>query len=120
MRYPVELPNWTENPEWDNSKLQVFSHGNKDLVRCRNPTKNGMKIVRGPGSVVEDTFEAIKEKYNGVIPNKIMLTGNKGSGKSGCLTHAVYHARTNGWIAIFIPRGYDHVCILFITFLLIC
>jgi predicted AAA+ superfamily ATPase len=106
------LHDWTESEEWDNAKLQVFSYGNKNLVRCKNPTKRGMKIVRGPGSVVEDTFEAIREKNNNTIPNKIVLTGNKGSGKSGCLTHAVYHARSNGWIVVFIPRGYDHVSTL--------
>jgi hypothetical protein len=30
-------------------------------------------------------------------------------GKSCALNHAVYHARSRGWICVFIPNGWSHV-----------
>ena len=91
--------------------------------------EDAMMIVRGPGSVVETAIERVKSKLNGDLPSKVVLTGQlyticiafamvsicvarvgeRGVGKSACLTHAVYHARKNGWICVYIPQGYDQV-----------
>ena len=39
----------------------------------------------------------------------VSLVGPRGVGKSACLTHAVYHARKNGWLVVYIPQGHDQV-----------
>ena len=38
-----------------------------------------------------------------------VYAGKRGMGKSSVLNHAVYHARTRGWICIFLPNGWNHV-----------
>ena len=42
-------------------------------------------------------------------PTKIILAGERGTGKSTVLSQIVYLARSRGWLCFFIPKGWDHV-----------
>jgi hypothetical protein len=44
-------------------------------LAIKKPEKGDMKIVRGPGSVVEATLAKIREAHKGQTPTKVMLTG---------------------------------------------
>lgn len=111
-RYPVVVPGLTDLPQWDNSSTKVFSYSNDDLNSGvdKPETPGGEKmIVRGEGSMVEGVVQQLQQKMNAQLPTRVMLTGKRGVGKSCALNHAVYHARTRGWICIFIPNGWSHV-----------
>lgn len=111
-RYPVVVPGLTDLPQWDNSSTKVFSYSNQDLNAGvdKPETPDGERmIVRGEGSMVEGVVQQLQKKMNGDLPTRVMLTGKRGMGKSCALNHAVYHARSRGWICIFIPNGWNHV-----------
>lgn len=42
------------------------------------------------------------------IPNKVLLTGDRGVGKSVILNQSVLYARQQGWLVLFVPNGWDH------------
>lgn len=112
LRFPVGLPGLTDLPQWDNTRTQVFSYSNENLntLRERPMTADGEHmIVRGEGSIVEEVVQKLRNISNNELPARVILTGKRGVGKSCALNHAVYHARSRGWICIFIPNGWHHV-----------
>ena len=48
-------------------------------------------------------------KYAHNYPDKILLRGDRGVGKSAVLNQMVMHARASGWLCLFIPDAWDHV-----------
>lgn len=114
QRYPVVVPGLTDLPQWGNAATKVFSYSNVDLNAGvdKPETEDGERmIVRGEGSMVEGVVQQLVEgkHHSGDLPARVMLTGKRGMGKSCALNHAVYHARSRGWICIFIPNGWGHV-----------
>jgi len=86
---PVSHTEYINRPEWETARLKCSVFG-KDV-----------------GS---DNLDDINKYFEGKpIPNKIMLTGPRGAGKSTVLCQAVYHARSKGWLCLYIPNGWDHV-----------
>lgn len=64
-----------------------------------NPFVESLKVNHSTGKV----YSSGKD-----IPNKVLLTGDRGVGKSVVLNQSVLHAREQGWIVLFIPNGWDH------------
>jgi hypothetical protein len=69
--------------------------------------------TKGPGSPVEQTVDAlhaaVKKDKKDSIPDRIVLSGGRGHGKSMLLNQAVMFARQRGWLVVFVPNGWDHV-----------
>ena len=77
-RFPVVVPGLTDLPQWNNADTKVFSYSNVDLnAGVHKPETEGgeQMIVRGEGSVVEGVVTQLREKNNGELPARIMLTG---------------------------------------------
>jgi len=53
-------------------------------------------------------MSALKQEKE--LPDKILLTGERGSGKSFILTQAVLHARKADWLVVYVPRGWEQTC----------
>ncbi|CAM9389645.1 unnamed protein product [Ectocarpus sp. 8 AP-2014] len=66
-------------PVWEEMKALAESK--------RKPLKGVRRVVIQPGQ------------------RSYLLTGRRGSGKSCVLNHAVLHARSTGWIVLFVPDG---------------
>ncbi|CAM9408448.1 unnamed protein product [Ectocarpus sp. 13 AM-2016] len=66
-------------PVWEEMKALAESK--------RKPLKGVRRVVVQPGQ------------------RSYLLTGRRGSGKSCVLNHAVLHARSTGWIVLFVPDG---------------
>jgi len=75
-------------------------------------------IVSGEGSVVEKVMSELKGLASKTgsaaakaraVPDKIVLTGARGAGKSAVLNQLVMHARKSGWLCLFVPKGWDQV-----------
>ncbi|CBN75983.1 conserved unknown protein [Ectocarpus siliculosus] len=66
-------------PVWEEMKALAESK--------RKPLKGVRRVVIQPGQ------------------RSYLLTGRRGSGKSCVLDHAVLHARSTGWIVLFVPDG---------------
>ena len=105
----VNYPNLTDRKEWSSSLLRVRSYGN-DLINITsaNTISNELVITKGKGSIQEICLDEIR-KVSKDNTMKIMLTGPRGSGKSTVLNQMVYHARSRGWLCLFIPNGWLHV-----------
>jgi hypothetical protein len=74
--------------------------------------------VSGEGSVVEKVLSELKDLASKsgsaaskarAVPDKIVLTGARGAGKSAVLNQMVMHARKSGWLCLFVPKGWDQV-----------
>ena len=108
VQTPVKVGQLTDRPEWVKSQIRVKRFG-RDLYRATPINDVGMQITNGPGSVVDEYLKQIKDKKF-PFPTKIMLSGERGSGKSMALNQLVMHARRRGdWIVVFIPNGWQHV-----------
>lgn len=76
-----------------------------------------LKATAGTGSFADKCLESIKshtprqetDRPERGVPNKILMTGGRGSGKSIVLNQMVLHARQNDWLVMFIPDGWHHV-----------
>ena len=83
------------------SKINIFRYG-----------ANIMKDVTDEKLVVEAFSGKLKliadDGLAGGMPDRVMLTGERGVGKSVILNQAVIHARKKGWICLFVPDGFDH------------
>ena len=108
VQTPVKLPQLTDRPEWAKSQIRVKRFG-RDLSRAIPINDVGMRITNGPGSIVDEFIKQIKDpKF--AFPAKIMLSGERGAGKSIALNQLVMHARRRlDWLVIFIPNGWQHV-----------
>lgn len=116
MKY--DLADYSKRPEWPSCELNGYHYGT-ELV----PTP----VLKG--KLKDDLFAVVDEDYawgnsakklahtlqssvsdkKQEHPNKVLITGQRGVGKSTVLTQAVLHARANGWLCMFIPNGWDHV-----------
>jgi len=105
----ITYPNLTDRKEWSTSLLRVRHYGT-DLINVTsaNTISNELVITKGKGSIQEMCLDEIR-KVSKDSMRKIMLTGPRGSGKSTVLNQMVYHARSRGWLCLFIPNGWLHV-----------
>lgn len=107
MKYNYE--GLTNRPEWDDSKLKVFCNG----VEVKRPEDKFIDeqtfVFGGESSPMEGYISGIKDKNKSELPKKVVLSGARGVGKSTILSQAVYHARKNGWLCLFVPNAWDHV-----------
>ena len=73
----------------------------------------GLLVLHNVENIVReemnDTIDQLRDGTDGSLPSKVMLTGRRGSGKSVVLNQAVMHARSRGWLALFIPDGWRQV-----------
>lgn len=80
-----------------------------------------MNIYRYGANVMSDVVDSrlVVEAFSGKLdlmsndglggmPDRMMLIGERGSGKSVVLNQAVLHARKSGWLCMFVPDGFDH------------
>lgn len=108
---PIVVPELTDKPEWLKSTLRVKRFGS-ELPYTKPINESGLTIVNGPGSLVQEYYSALSTNPNYATPNKVMLTGDRGVGKSFALNQLVYYTRSNKsneWIVLFIPNGWKHV-----------
>lgn len=98
-------PGLTDRNEWPSAYLKTTLYGHEIPF---DKTKKSY--------VAKDIVESIREKYNSdfdfhakktqSLPDKIVISGKKGTGKSFALAQAVIHARARGWIVLYIPNGW--------------
>jgi hypothetical protein len=81
-----------------------------------------MNIYRYGANVMDDVVDSklVVDAFSGKLdlmandglsggkPDRMMLIGERGSGKSVVLNQAVLHARKNGWLCMFVPDAFDH------------
>lgn len=108
VQTPINVPELTDRPEWDKAQIRVLRYG-AELPRAAPYTEVGLRITDGPGSVVDTYMNQVKDgRYP--YPNKIMLTGARGVGKSIALNQLIQYARsTKEWLVLFVPKGWEHV-----------
>eukprot|EP01035_Chromulina_nebulosa_P025215 gene25215-32904_t len=101
----VSVAGLTDRPEWTLAKVSVMNYG-KELLK--ETAETSLEVTQGEGSVVDDVIPGISSAIKNGAKN-IMITGPRGSGKSMVLSQTVFHARLNGWLCLFIPRGWEQV-----------
>eukprot|EP01035_Chromulina_nebulosa_P020497 gene20497-26591_t len=85
----IRLYDYTDRPEWMNTGLKINYYGSEIKVpSTKDVSRDGITIVKGPGSVNHKILQQLKEKSNNKLPNKIVITGDAGVGKSVALTKA--------------------------------
>jgi hypothetical protein len=106
------LPGVTGRAEWPDANLKAFYYGaelngayqaKNDIENGRAPHTTGVK-----GESPDDIMRMLRIGGR-TLPNKVMLTGPRGVGKSMCLAQMVIHARRKGWLCIYVPDGWEHV-----------
>ena len=108
----IEVDGLTNRKEWENAVLRVLVRGT-DLINVTpsdNPNKPAPVVVReglDHTKILENCLDQIGKKEE--FPDKILLTGDRGTGKSVALSQMVYYARKRDWICFYIPNGWDHV-----------
>eukprot|EP01038_Epipyxis_sp_PR26KG_P003963 gene3963-5683_t len=102
----IEVEKLTDRPDWQETKMEVRVFGEKIDVEDDNNGPTGHVISYGPDSKIKNYINGIKSKTSGLIPDKIMITGDRGVGKSTILNQAVLHARSDGWICLFVSSGW--------------
>jgi hypothetical protein len=96
------LPGLNDRPERPDALLEAYRYGHKISVNKR-PTVGGFDIVGGSGSLVEGCIDAMKkgDSFNGnKIPNQVLVTGSRGTGKSIALNQTALFARKCGWLVM--------------------
>ncbi len=101
--------------------FQSANKKGKKVMAAGDGTGPHMNIYRYGTNVMSDVVdsrlgvEAFSGKLDlmaadglGGSPDRMMLIGERGSGKSVILNQAVLHARKNGWLCMFIPNGFEH------------
>lgn len=104
----IELPRYTDRQEWESAKLKCLVYGEvlNSSSGDSKQEKRQFEISKGEGSLVDSIVSKLKK--NG-IPDKILLSGKRGVGKSVVLNQLVVHARKRGWVSLYIPNGWEHV-----------
>jgi hypothetical protein len=104
----VSVPELTDRPEWSKAQLRLRRYG-ADLERVSPINDLGLRVNSGPGSIVDAYSEQMRDgKYP--FPLKVMLTGERGVGKSIALNQLVMYARSKkDWLVLFVPNGWKHV-----------
>jgi hypothetical protein len=119
----ISIPGLTDRNELHGSSHSLKYYGHelieKKFVNSRSNSGEdvNLKVTSGIESFADKTLNAIKahiprhsvEKPKSGVPDKIMLTGTRGSGKSITLNQMVLHARQSDWLVMFIPDGWSHV-----------
>lgn len=119
----VHVPQLTDKDEWSDNVIKITRYG-KDLVNASNEKLQGktnyMRIHKKEDCVVDSCIDQIKHEIKAEtertgnnsleFPDKVMLMGERGVGKSTVLTQAVLHARKNGWLVVHVPRGWEQTC----------
>lgn len=105
----VEFEGLTNRSEWHDAVINVQYYGDNLLERSKKSLKaSGDRYIKYEGDdIVSDYLGSLKEKVP-ETPTRIMLTGDRGVGKSVALNQAVMHARRNNWLVLFIPNGWEH------------
>ena len=120
---PVSLPNLTDRPEWSAASMSVTFFGSELMPAPADTIANPSRLRRtglAGGAVLPEPTVAVARvdlclarlrEASGTdeVPRTIMLTGPRGVGKSAALNQMVMHARMNGWLCLFVPKGWDQV-----------
>ncbi len=119
----VHVPQLTDREEWADNVLKVTRYG-ADLVNASVEPLQGktnyVRVHQKEDCAVDSAVDGIRAAMRAEserfpdreisFPDKVMLTGGRGGGKSTVLTQAVLHARRNGWLVVHIPRGWEQTC----------
>lgn len=107
----IHIPSLTDRNEWSDNVLKVTHYG-KDLVNFEMEQLQGatkyVQLVKKDECAVEKCISSLKQEKK--LPDKILLTGERGCGKSFILTQAVLHARKADWLVVYIPSGWEQTC----------
>lgn len=125
-------PGYSDRPEWRGSltsaKLygaEILSVAKPELGKLKDdvmadPALKTLSRSQTSNRSASETFRqnlkaAITKKSTGphalpkAYPDKVLLSGERGVGKSAVLNQLIMHARSSGWICLFVPNGWDHV-----------
>lgn len=102
----LEIPRLTDRAEWPEAQLQCSVFGKELKIDGPAKAEAGFVVSKGEGSFVENCMSSLRKSG---LPNKAMLVGKRGVGKSVALSQAVFHARKRGWLCLYIPNGWEHV-----------
>lgn len=113
-RRSFHVPGLTDREEWPANTLKVTQYG-RDLCNFSKETlqgkRNYVRLTKREESAVDTVMDKLKAApADSALPDKILLTGERGVGKSFVMTQAVLYARQKGWLVVHIPRGWDQVC----------
>lgn len=105
---------------WIDAFKNLDKKGNRGMA-AGDGTGPHMNIYRYGANVMSDVVDSrlVVEAFSGKldlmtndglggVPDRMMLIGERGSGKSVVLNQAVLHARKNGWLCMFVPDGFEH------------
>lgn len=94
---------------WPNTTPAIYMNSKENLLpkNFYPYTEDGDHINYGEGSLSETMLQLIKNKCGESFPERIMLTGERGCGKSTIMSQAVMYARQKGWIVFNVPNGYE-------------
>lgn len=110
----IQIPRFQGKAEWPESQMKVSYYG-RDLVPTNfdaSAEVEGFIKTKGPGSMLETTIDNLKnaaKEANQEIPDRVILSGGRGHGKSMVLNQAVLYARQRGWLTVFVPNGWEQV-----------
>lgn len=107
-----DLNGYSDRPEWGNAIMAGQLYGT-DIMGSTKPLgklkDDVMSMSTDTGASNDDFLQKLKELRGDTQPDKILLTGSRGVGKSTVLNQMVIHARKTGWLTLFVPNGWDHV-----------
>jgi len=126
------FPGYSDRPEWRGSLTSVQLYGAElmpgpkaDLGKLKNDVaddaalRSWNRVAPAPVPATELFRNGLKAavqklskgpyKLPKAYPEKVMLCGERGVGKSAVLNQLVLHARSSGWLTLFVPNGWDHV-----------
>lgn len=106
----ITLLGLTDRPEWTNAATIVHRYGKRLSV---DDTLSGDAKVRSMVKEILNTEHIYntnkQQSVASKVPTEIILTGDRGVGKSTVLNQVVLEARRKGWLCIFVPNGWDQV-----------
>ncbi|KAG0244048.1 37S ribosomal protein S23 mitochondrial [Actinomortierella wolfii] len=81
-----------------------------NLVSFPTLLKEQFALIKPPALAVREPTVSLLDKLDNVMKkpsqeNRIVLTGEAGSGKSALLMQAVSHCLTAGWVVIYVPNA---------------
>jgi len=126
------IPGFSDRPEWRSAQTSVQLYGTEVMPKAKpelgklkddvvaDPALRTWDRSGSPTASATEQFQtglkaAVKKLSEGPYtmpksyPDKVMLCGERGAGKSAVLNQLVLHARSSGWLTLFVPNGWDHV-----------